>query len=70
MCEVTLGNQVPTAEIRMRLGTVRVLKGVLRRGRLGWFGSVERKAMDDWVKACRILWSLMVELEADQRRLG
>ena len=27
----------------------------MRRGRLRWFGHVERKEVDDWVSACRIL---------------
>ena len=26
---------------------------VVRRGRLRWFGHVERKKGDDWVSACR-----------------
>ena len=26
---------------------------VVRRGRLRWFGYVERKSGDDWVSACR-----------------
>ena len=26
---------------------------VVRRGRLRWFGYVERKSGDDWVTACR-----------------
>jgi len=28
---------------------------VVRRGRLPWFGHVERKSRDDWVKTCRDL---------------
>jgi len=28
---------------------------VIRRGRLRWFGHVERKSDDDWVKACQKL---------------
>jgi len=28
---------------------------VVRRGRLRWFGLVERKSPDDWVKMCRDL---------------
>ena len=28
---------------------------VMRRGRLRWFGHVERKEVDDWVSACRNL---------------
>ena len=27
----------------------------MRRGRLRWFGHVERKGVDDWVSACRNL---------------
>ena len=27
----------------------------MRRGRLRWFGHVERKKVDDWVSACRNL---------------
>ena len=26
---------------------------VVRRGRLRWFGHLERKSVDDWVSACR-----------------
>ena len=28
---------------------------VVRRGRLRWFGYMERKSVDDWVSACRRL---------------
>ena len=28
---------------------------VVRRGRLRWFGHVERKQSDDWVSACRLI---------------
>ena len=28
---------------------------VVRRGRLRWFGHLERKSVDDWVSACRKL---------------
>ena len=41
MCEVTLRDKVPTAELRRRLGIEGVVK-VMRRGRLRWFGHVER----------------------------
>ena len=30
---------------------------VVRRGRLRWFGHLERKSVDDWVSACRGLGS-------------
>ena len=38
---------------------------VVRRGRLRWFGHVERKSGDDWVSACRnvVVASTVVEAE-------
>ena len=41
-------------ELRRRLGIEGVVE-VTRRGRLRWFGHVERKKMDDWVLAYRNL---------------
>ena len=32
---------------------VKSVDEVVRRGRLRWFGHVERKSEDDWVSACR-----------------
>ena len=54
MCGVTLRDKVPTVELRRRLGVDGVVE-VMRRGRLRWFGYVERKEVDDWVSACRNL---------------
>ena len=54
MCGVTLKDKVPTVELRRRLGIEGVVE-VMRRGRLRWFGHVERKEVDDWVSACRNL---------------
>ena len=54
MHEVTLRDKVPTVELRHRLGIEGVMK-VMRRGRLRWFGHMERKEVDDWVSACRNL---------------
>ena len=54
MCGVTLRDKVPTVELRRRLGIEGVVK-VMRRGRLRWFGHVERKEVDDWVSTCRNL---------------
>ena len=51
MCGVTLRDKVPTEELRRRLGIEGVME-VRRRGRLRWFGHVERKEVDD---ACRNL---------------
>ena len=53
MCGVTLRDKVPTVELRRRLGIEGVVE-VMRRGRLRWFGHVERKEVDgevDWVSA-------------------
>ena len=52
MCGVSLRDKIPTVELRARLGIEGVLE-LVRRGRLRWFGHVERKASDDWVSACR-----------------
>jgi len=51
MCGVTIKDRISTAE---RLGICSVTNFV-RRGRLGWFGHVERKSDNDWVKSCRSL---------------
>ena len=52
MCGVSLKDKVPTVELRRRLGVEGVVE-VMKRGRLRWFGHVERKEVDDWVSACR-----------------
>ena len=54
MSEVILRHKVPTVELRRRLGIEGVVE-VMRRGRLRWFGHVERKEVDDGVSACRNL---------------
>ena len=43
-----------TEELRKRLGIVSV-SSMVSRGRLRWFGRIERKNVDDWVSACRKL---------------
>ena len=50
MCGVILRDEVPTVELRRRLGIEGVVE-VMRWGRLRWFGHVERKEVDDWVSA-------------------
>ena len=52
MCGVTLRDMVPTVELRRRFGVEGVVE-IMRRGRLRWFGHVERKEADDWVSACK-----------------
>jgi len=54
MCGVTLRERMSCEELRQRLG-IDSVSGVLRRIRLRWFGHVERKNDDDWVKACQRL---------------
>ena len=51
MCGVTLKDEVPTVELRRRLGDEGVVE-LMRRGRLRWFGHVERMEVNDWVSAC------------------
>ena len=46
MFGVTLKDKVSTVELRRRLGIKGVVE-VIRRGRLRWFGHVERKEVDD-----------------------
>ena len=41
---------------------------VVRRGRLRWFGHVERKSGDDWVSTCRNV--VVVVRCAGRGRLG
>jgi len=52
MCGVTLKNRKSSEELRNKLG-VENISDVIRRGRLRWFGHVERKEDSDWVKACQ-----------------
>src|SRR5271165_334057 len=52
LCGITLRDKVPTVELRRRLGIQGVVE-VMTRGRLRWFGHVERKEVDDWVSARR-----------------
>ena len=54
MCGVTIKDRISIAELRERLGICSVTNFV-RRGRLGWFGQVERRSDRDWVKSCRSL---------------
>lgn len=52
MCGVTLGDRIASDELNERLGVERVMD-VVRRGRLRWFGHLERKDSNDWTSSCR-----------------
>src|SRR5580698_10321960 len=52
MCGVSLRDRISAENLMMRLGVEEVLD-VVRRGRLRWFGHVERKQECDWASTCR-----------------
>src|SRR5437867_11307398 len=54
MSRVSLKDKRSSEELRSGLGIVGVDR-VVRRGRLRWFGHVERKEAGDWVSKCRNL---------------
>ena len=54
MCGVTLKDRKSNLELLQRLG-IEGVGDVVRRGRLRWFGHVERKSKEDWVSKCRHL---------------
>ena len=49
-----LKNKISIVELFSRLD-VEAVSDVVKRGRLRWFGHLERKSPDDWVSACRDL---------------
>ena len=52
MCGVSLKDTKRSVDLYSLLGVESVAE-VVKRGRLRWFGLVERKNGDDWVSACR-----------------
>jgi hypothetical protein len=54
MCGVTLKDKISTEILRKRLGIGSVTNFVTR-GRLGWFGHVERRAESDCLRVCQNL---------------
>jgi hypothetical protein len=54
MCGVTLKDRKSSQELRERL-EIEGVTDIIRRGRLRWFGHVERKKDNDLVKACQRL---------------
>ena len=54
MCGVSLKDRKRSVDCSL-LGVQSVVD-VVRRGKLRWFGHLERKSVDDWVSACRWRW--------------
>ena len=52
MCGASLKDGISSEDLSRRLGVERVAD-VVRRGRLRWFGHLERKDSTDWTSACR-----------------
>ena len=52
MCGVSLKSRMSSKELNARLG-IEAISEIVRRGRLRWYGHIERKGSDDWVSACR-----------------
>ena len=54
MCGVSLKDKKRSEDSCNLLG-INCVADVVRRGRLRWFGHLERKSVDDWVSSCRRL---------------
>ena len=52
ICGVSLNDRRRSEDLCNLLG-INCVADVVRRGRLRWFGHLERKGVDDWVSACR-----------------
>lgn len=52
MCGVNLKDRISSEDLNRRL-SVDSVTDVVRRGRLRWFGHLERKDSNDWTSACR-----------------
>ena len=51
ICGVSLKDRKPSDELLSHLG-IECVETKIQRGRLRWFGHVERKNEEDWVKKC------------------
>jgi len=51
MCNVNVEDEVPSKEMRERLGIDDIIL-ILQQNRLRWYGHVLRKGDTDWVKKC------------------
>jgi len=54
MCGVSLQERKTSNELRSRFG-IESIVDVVRRNRLRWFGHVQRKSEDDWIRKCTVL---------------
>ena len=69
MCGVSLKDRRRSEDLCNLLG-INCVADVVRRGRLRWFGHLERKSVDDWVSACRGLVVEGARGRGRSRRLG
>ena len=53
-CGVSLKDRRRSEDLFNLLG-IKCVADVVKRGKLRWFGHLERKSVDDWVSACRRL---------------
>ena len=51
MCGVILKNRI-TSDVLRNCLSIEAVTEIVRRGKLRWFGHVERKVDDDWVNKC------------------
>ena len=51
MCDASLKSRISSNYLNKHLN-VEAVRDVVRQGRLGWFGNVERKGSNDWLSPC------------------
>ena len=56
MCGVSLEDRKRSVDLYSLLRVQSFVAEVVRRGRLRWFGHVERKSGDDWVWPVEMWW--------------
>ena len=55
MCGVSLKSRMLGEKLNARLG-IEAISEVVRRGRLRWYGHLERKSSDDWVSSEAVVY--------------
>ena len=66
MCGALLSDRLPSEVLRRRMG-VEAIGDVIRRNMLRWYGHVERKRNDDWLKGVR-RWRWRAQFPSEDRR--